>query len=464
MASKARMRLTDAGIARLRPRESKYTVLDTRTPGLGVRVRPSGGTSFLLFRKTDGRSTRLSLGSVASRNVDDVRRQCHALMATPDPEHRTKRTCKVPLFRDFVARPWKESHFPRYKPSTRNGVNTVLTSQLVPAFGSTPLDRITPNDVLHWFDAYSQTAPGGANHALRILRKILEFAIARGHISINPASDVTMNQRTALTRVLSRDELRRLHRALDQHARTDTRRILQADIILLLLLTGCRRGEIFALPWNEVDGDATDIGDTTTGPRKVYLNAQARRIIERQPSGRSAFVFPSPRNPERPYDPDLPLWDGVREEAGIEDVRLHDLPQLSPDPSYSGFNSGSWRRAGSMVYRFRNNHKQFRNASTSSSGRYRTGGSICGTGLELSGGEGARRVRALARKWRSNCRAVVASPRRTHRGPRVSRNASMRGSSSVSTPRSWCWSQRLRLLTSRSLLTADGRAYPCALS
>ena len=107
---------------------------------------------------------------------------------------------------------------------------------------------------------------------------------------------------------------------------------------------------------------------------------------------------------------------------------------LSPDPSYSGFNSGSWRRAGSMVYRFRNNHKQFRNASTSSSGRYRTGGSICGTGLELSGGEGARRVRALARKWRSNCRAVVASPRRTHRGPRVSRNASMRGSSSVSTP------------------------------
>ena len=307
MASKARMRLTDAGIARLRPRESKYTVLDTRTPGLGVRVRPPAH-QLLLFRKTDGRSTRLSLGSVASRNVDDVRRQCHALMATPDPEHRTKRTCKVPLFRDFVARPWKESHFPRYKPSTRNGVNTVLTSQLVPAFGSTPLDRITPNDVLHWFDAYSQTAPGGANHALRILRKILEFAIARGHISINPASDVTMNQRTALTRVLSRDELRRLHRALDQHARTDTRRILQADIILLLLLTGCRRGEIFALPWNEVDGDATDIGDTTTGPRKVYLNAQARRIIERQPSGRSAFVFPSPRNPERPYDPDLPLW------------------------------------------------------------------------------------------------------------------------------------------------------------
>ena len=63
-----------------------------------------------------------------------------------------------------------------------------------------------------------------------------------------------MNRRTALTRFLSRDELWRLHRALDQHSRTGTRRARQADIIRLLLLTGCRRGEILALRWNEVDG------------------------------------------------------------------------------------------------------------------------------------------------------------------------------------------------------------------
>ena len=325
MAGRERMRLTDAGIARLRPREREYTVWDTRTPGLGVRVRPSGGTSFVLLRKTDGRSARLSLGSVTSMRVDDARRQCHALMAKPDSEHPTKRACKVLLFRDFVAGPWKDSHFPRYKPSSKIGMNSVLNSQLLPAFGATPLDRITRNHVLQWFDVYSRTAPGGANHALRILRQILEFAIARGHLSINPACDVTMNRRTALTRFLSRDELRRLHRALDGHARTGTRLARQADIIRLLLLTGCRRGEILALRWNEVDGDTIALADAKAGPRKVYLNARARRIIERQPRGRSPFVFPSPRNPERPHDPYLPLWDRVRNEAGIEDVRLHDL-------------------------------------------------------------------------------------------------------------------------------------------
>ena len=43
MAGRERMKLTDAAIARLRPREREYTVWDSRVTGLGVRVRPSGG-------------------------------------------------------------------------------------------------------------------------------------------------------------------------------------------------------------------------------------------------------------------------------------------------------------------------------------------------------------------------------------------------------------------------------------
>ena len=62
MATKQRMRLTDSHIARLRPYVREYTVWDTRLAGLGVRVRPSGGASFVFLRKVEGRSRRLSLG------------------------------------------------------------------------------------------------------------------------------------------------------------------------------------------------------------------------------------------------------------------------------------------------------------------------------------------------------------------------------------------------------------------
>ena len=96
-------------------------------------------------------------------------------------------------------------------------------------------------------------------------------------------------------------------------------------MIRLLLLTGCRRGEIVRLRWSEVRDDTLMLADSKTGPRKVPLNSQARRILDRQPRGGSPFVFPSPRDPSRSRHSDIELWYRVRKEAGIEDVRLHDL-------------------------------------------------------------------------------------------------------------------------------------------
>ena len=62
MPARERRKLTDAAIARLRPRSREYTVWDNRVPSLGVRVRPTGGKSYVLLVETDGRSKRVSLG------------------------------------------------------------------------------------------------------------------------------------------------------------------------------------------------------------------------------------------------------------------------------------------------------------------------------------------------------------------------------------------------------------------
>ena len=324
MASKERMRLSDAAVARHRPREREYTVWDTRIAGLGVRVRPSGGRSWIFLRKTGGGTRRIFLGQAELKTVEEVRRECHALAAEPGSEDKPGEIRHaVPSFRDFVAGTWKEAHCDRYKPSTQRGVRSILAGQLLPAFGSKPLDRISPTQVRRWFDTYSRTAPGGANRALDLVRQIMNVAVACSHIDTNPARGVKRNRRAALTRFLSREEIARLHRVLDRQTRKSSRQ--QADIIRLLLLTGCRKGEILRLRWSAVQDDILVLADSKTGPRTVPLNTQARRILERQPRGPSSFVFPSPRDLARPRGLNLPLWYRVRREAGIEDVRLHDL-------------------------------------------------------------------------------------------------------------------------------------------
>ena len=217
MAARERMRLTDRAVARLRTREREYTVWDSQVTGLGVRVRPTGGRNYVLLEDAGGRSRRVSLGPVSLKTVAEARRECHAHKAEPEPADPPRGV--APLFRDFVEGAWTEAHFQGYKPSTRKGVQSLLDRQLLPAFGSKPLDRMAPAQVRKWFDRFSRTAPGNANHALDLLTQIMNFAIERGHIETNPAWSLERNPRQVLTRFLSREEIGRLHRVLDRQTR-----------------------------------------------------------------------------------------------------------------------------------------------------------------------------------------------------------------------------------------------------
>ena len=323
MAAGTRMKLTDAAVARLRPREREYAVWDNRVTRLGVRVRPTGGRSWVLLLDAGGRTKRVSLGPVSTKSVAEARQEAHARQASPQPEKTAGTASPIPLFRDFVAGSWKQAHFARYKPSGQRTASGYLKRQLLPAFGTKPLDRIAPSHVRQWFDRYSRPAPGGANRALDILQQIMNFAIACGHIETDPARGVRRNRRPALTRFLSREEIARLHGVLD--AQTDEGSRQQADIIRLLLLTGCRKGEIVGLRWSEVHDGMIALADSKTGPRTVPLSSGARTVLDRQPRNGSPFVFPSLINPARPRSPGLSLWYRIRGEAGIQDVRLHDL-------------------------------------------------------------------------------------------------------------------------------------------
>ena len=67
------------------------------------------------------------------------------------------------------------------------------------------------------------------------------------------------------------------------------------------------RTTIRTLRWRDVDGGTLNLADAKSRPRRVFLNAPARAILERQPRSGSTYVFPSPGDPGRPLYRNLSL-------------------------------------------------------------------------------------------------------------------------------------------------------------
>ncbi|MYE02770.1 MAG: tyrosine-type recombinase/integrase [Alphaproteobacteria bacterium] len=322
-----KVRLTDAGVARLRPGETEYIVRDTRAAGLGVRVRPSGHRSFVWHGTVNSKVVRTTIGSAALMTVEEARSACRTLLDGSHPlcAGDPARRAAVPLFRDFVMEDWLPAYRGRYSSGWGKRVDRMVKRQLLPAFGAMRLDRIGRPAIERWFDAMSRKTPGAANTTLAVLRQIVSAAKAAGHVANDPVAGVRPNPGRKMTRFLSEEEIGLLHRTLDRLVQERPSRRAQADVIRLLLLTGCRKSEILTLRWSEVDGDMLRLVDAKTGPRTGWLSEAAQVAIARQPRTASAFVFPSPRNAARPQSRNLGLWHRARREARIEDVRLHDL-------------------------------------------------------------------------------------------------------------------------------------------
>ena len=255
-----RIKLTDARIGKLRAGDVEYTVWDTRILGFGVRIRPTGHKSYVYHRYAEGQSRRFTLGQVALGSVDEARRDCMEVWGIMQSGGRAEGAddAQAPLFRDFVAGSWRAACYEPCKPSTKTSKDWALNNQLLPVFGAMPLDGIDRTGVIRWFEGYSATAPGGANSALLVFRQIMSHAISRGHIETNPTRGVKKNPRPKLTRFLSREEIGRLHEVLDGYEPRRPSCKAQADIIRLLLLTGCRSGEMLKLRWREVEDDTLE--------------------------------------------------------------------------------------------------------------------------------------------------------------------------------------------------------------
>ena len=196
----------------------------------------------------------------------------------------------------------------------------------MPAFGKLRLDTIDHAHVSAWFDAASADRPGAANRAFEILRAMLGAARQWGDLGEHvpdACANIVRNPRRPIARYLGREELERLGSALDRRQEAHP---LAIAAIRLLTLTGARLSEILHLQRDAIeDVDDEDcsvrLGDSKTGPRTIWFGPEAVQVVAALPRGSDpGRLFPRDLTVERLQA----VWRGVREDAGLPGLRLHD--------------------------------------------------------------------------------------------------------------------------------------------
>lgn len=343
-----------------------YVAWDKTLPGFGVRVRPSGAKSFIVFyRAGSGRKApmrKLTIGSTKKLTIEEARKIAKQTIGKvangADPAAQKNEERKTLTVADLAALFLSDHVEAKRKASTAGHYRDILNRIVIPAIGTTKADKVTHAAVARLHLKWRET-PYQANRILAILGSMFSFASKRRLLpeGFNPAKGIEKYPEEGRERFLSMEEVERLGAAIRQaetdgidwivdeakptskHVPKEKRRTVigphAAAAVRLYLFTGCRLREILHLKWDHVDFERglLLLADSKTGKKTVVLNAPALEILNGLPRvGDFVIAGDAPHKPRS--DLKRP-WSVVSRAAGLTGFRIHDFRH-----SFASFGAG----------------------------------------------------------------------------------------------------------------------------
>ncbi|MCB9875937.1 MAG: tyrosine-type recombinase/integrase [Planctomycetaceae bacterium] len=326
------MALTKASIERAKYEgdgNERCVKWDDDLPGFGVRVYPSGRKAFVLsYRNAEGRKRLTTLGTFGPVTLHEAKARARRFMGEiiegDDPqanrEHKRGGATVADLCRDYL-----ERHAKPHKKTWKKDQQRI-ERHILPRWASRKCESITRSEFAELHRKLGRNAPYEANRVLALVRKMFNLAVVWAYVPetfTNPATRVQQYRETKRDRWIKPDELPRLVAAIETEESVYVR-----GALWLYILTGVRRSELLNAKWTDVDFDRAElrIPDTKAGRAHVVpLSGQALAVLSGLPRlDGNPHILPGHRTGRPLVNIDKP-WYRIRKEAGLEDVRLHDL-------------------------------------------------------------------------------------------------------------------------------------------
>lgn len=370
----ATLKLTDrtAASAKAEPGQ-RVELWDEQTPGLCLRVSDKGKKVWVWrYRTDDGRQPRLTLGDYsgahglkwAREQVEELRVQVRKGADPAAERRRAKAAAKAePLrtFRDLSdaylracrSGEWTPKN-KRKRASTLKTEENVLNLHILPRLGDLRLEDVDRPTVRGLLRSMTERKIGArTNKAHAIIRQCFAYAIFEGRVQVNPAVGFPpLAQQKPRARVLTDGELKALWAALSdptglrvpppegetgEGERVRVTRSVRIALQLALLLLQ-RRSEVAGMALDELNleqGLWLIPGERMKGgrPHLVPLPPLSVQLVEeaiklrKGDAAKSPYVFPSPRDREKPIRADSVTHAMAELTAalGIKGVSPHDL-------------------------------------------------------------------------------------------------------------------------------------------
>jgi len=358
----ARTALTAMAVRKLKPKSKtdRPERFDALVPGFGVRANSETSKTWIFVFTSPVRRKRVrhSIGDVnftapdgrVSFNLEQAREEAYRLRAAvragrdPAVEHESKRAifvaeAQTANTRTFAAAAEAFIAEQMSGKRTARAIEQIVRRELIPRWGERPIADISRGDVKKMIREIARHSKSAAHQAAIYARALFGWAVEQETFSIDRSpcdrlsSAKLIGKLKPRERTLPDSEIRLIWQATEG---TSERMYPVGQFVRLLLILGCRRGELAEMTRQELDlakGEWRLEGSRTKSgrPRLVPLPRLAIEILAAMPQFDEPYLFTTTagRRPisgfssiKRALDRRIAELNGGER---IPEFRLHDL-------------------------------------------------------------------------------------------------------------------------------------------